>query len=172
MTGTLPFSQPLPHSKDKNNSYDATRSLSHGKSGSSDTWMNGGIPSRKPLAQPAGIAVGDSLDKVMLQCQPIPTISESDTVNEDGEFLLKIYRDHFALRFPFVVIPSNLSASAFRSQRPWLYKAITTVASQDRRAEQLKMGRSFMSEIAMAMLIDGEKNLDMLQSLLICKCQL
>jgi hypothetical protein len=171
MTGTLPFPQPLRYSKDKNGGCEPSQQFSHDKARSSDTWMNG-IPSRKPLGQADGVLVEESFEKVLSQCQPIAPISASNTVNGDGEFLLKIYRDHFSIRFPFVIIPPNISASAFRSQKPWLYKAVTTVASQDRRAEQLRMGKSFMSEISMAMIIDGEKSLDMLQGLLICKCHL
>lgn len=88
---------------------------------------------------------------------------------EDGEYFLKIYREHFSRRFPFIVISPTISAKEFRTQRPWLFRAVTLVASQDHRAQQLKSAEELITDLALAMLIKAEKSLDMLQGLVICK---
>jgi hypothetical protein len=42
------------------------------------------------------------------------------------------------------------------------------IAAQEERTRQQEMGKQIVSEIASAMLFQGEKSLDMLQSLCIC----
>lgn len=100
--------------------------------------------------------------------QPTPSIpSLLDT--KDGDYLLRIYREHFSRRFPFIVIPPNLSAEEFRTQRPWLFKAVIMTASQDNRSQQVDSAKDLITELALAMVVKAEKSLDMLQSLVICK---
>lgn len=88
---------------------------------------------------------------------------------KDGEYFLKIYREHFSRRFPFIVIPPTISAKDFRTQRPWLFKAVTLAASQDSRAQQLVSAQELITDLALAMVVKAEKSLDMLQGLVICK---
>lgn len=87
----------------------------------------------------------------------------------EGDYLLRIYRDHFSRRFPFVVIPKDVSAREFKAQKPWLFRAVTIVASQDSRSQQLSWAKDFMSDLAVSMIVHSEKSLDMLQGLVICK---
>jgi hypothetical protein len=86
---------------------------------------------------------------------------------KEGDDLLSIFREQFSPRFPFIIIPPNLSSSELQAQKPWLYKAITVVASQGNRTRQLELAKEIASEVALAMLLRSERSLDMLESLII-----
>jgi hypothetical protein len=86
---------------------------------------------------------------------------------KEGDDLLSIFREQFSPRFPFIIIPPNLSSSELQAQKPWLHKAITVVASQGNRTRQLELAKEIASEVALAMLLRSERSLDMLESLII-----
>jgi hypothetical protein len=86
----------------------------------------------------------------------------------DSRRLLNVYREQFAPHFPFIHIPDGVSAEDLRSQKPWLYRTVLMVAAQEERLRQQELGKQIVSDIVSAMLLRGEKSLDMLQSLCIC----
>lgn len=86
----------------------------------------------------------------------------------DSRRLLNVYREQFAPHFPFIHIPDGLSAEDLRSQKPWLYRTVLMVAAQEERLRQQELGKQIVSDIASAILLRGEKSLDMLQSLCVC----
>jgi len=65
-------------------------------------------------------------------------------------------------------MPDGISADELRSQKPWLYRTVLMIAAQEERLQQQELGKQIVSDIASAMLLRGEKSLDMLQSLCIC----
>jgi hypothetical protein len=86
----------------------------------------------------------------------------------NSRHLLDVYRQQFAPHFPFIHIPDSVSAEDLRCQKPWLYRTVLMVAAQEERLRQQELGKQIVSDIASAMLLRGEKSLDMLQSLCIC----
>lgn len=86
----------------------------------------------------------------------------------DSRRLLNVYREQFAPHFPFINIPDDVSAEDLRNQKPWLYRSIMMVAAQEERTRQQEMGKQIVSEMALEILLRGEKSLDMLQSLCVC----
>jgi hypothetical protein len=86
----------------------------------------------------------------------------------DSRRLLNVYRERFAPHFPFIHIPDGTSAEELRNQKPWLYRTILMIAAQEEILRQQELGKQIVSDIASAMLLRGEKNLDMLQSLCVC----
>ncbi|KAL2069099.1 hypothetical protein VTL71DRAFT_15437 [Oculimacula yallundae] len=88
-------------------------------------------------------------------------------VQQDANALLHLFREDFLPRFPFIVIPNGMSADTLRSQKPWLYKAVMTAAFQQDRVMQIEMSKQFLMDISAAMLLRGEKSLDMLQGLIV-----
>jgi hypothetical protein len=86
----------------------------------------------------------------------------------DSRKLLNVYREQFAPHFPFIQIPDGISVDELRSQKPWLCRTILMVAAQEERLVQQELGKQIVSEMASAILLRGEKSLDMLQSLCIC----
>jgi hypothetical protein len=85
----------------------------------------------------------------------------------EGDSLLKFFKDHFAIHFPYVVIPTDTTSDELRSANPWLHRSVMMVASQGNRPQQLEMAKQIATDIATAMLLRGEKSLDMLQSLIL-----
>jgi len=94
--------------------------------------------------------------------------SRNAILAHDPRRLLNVYREQFAPRFPFFHIPDGVSAEDLRSSKPWLYRTVLMVAAQEERLHQQELGKQIVSDIASAMLLRGEKSLDMLQSLCIC----
>ncbi|PMD35134.1 hypothetical protein L207DRAFT_466175 [Hyaloscypha variabilis F] len=86
----------------------------------------------------------------------------------DSRKLLNVYQEQFAPHFPFIQIPDGISVDELRSQKPWLCRTILMVAAQEERLVQQELGKQIVSEMASAILLRGEKSLDMLQSLCIC----
>jgi hypothetical protein len=86
----------------------------------------------------------------------------------DARRLLNVYQEQFAPHFPFISIPDCVSAEDLHRQKPWLYKTILMVAAQEERTRQQELGKQIVSDITCAMLLRGEKTLDMLQSLIVC----
>jgi hypothetical protein len=108
-----------------------------------------------------------------LQSRPIARPVSNNTLPPQGlqpqesDRLLNIFREQFSPRFPFVIIPPNISADDLRIQKPWLLKTVIMVASQGDLARQIEMVRRMNMEIAEAMLIRGERSLDMLEGLIL-----
>ncbi len=96
--------------------------------------------------------------------------SETHHLNpiHDSRHLLNVFREQFHTHFPFITIPDCVSPEDLRLQKPWLYRAILMVAAQEERTRQQELGKQIVSDMACAMLLQGEKSLDMLQSLLVC----
>ena len=79
------------------------------------------------------------------------------------DVLLDRYRRLMAPHMPFVVIPSGIDASSLASSKPFLLKAIETVAFFHDTAIQQRMVKDLMRQVSERMLINGEKSLDLLQ---------
>jgi hypothetical protein len=63
----------------------------------------------------------------------------------------------------------QLSHCSLPQRNFWLIPSrVLMLAAQEERTRQQEMGKQIVSEIASAMLLQGEKSLDMLQSLCIC----
>lgn len=81
------------------------------------------------------------------------------------QLLLENYRT-MADFFPFVNLPKDCSCRDLLQQRPMLVFSVLTVASHDSRLSQLTLSREFR-KVAMVMVMNGEKSLDLLQGLLV-----
>jgi hypothetical protein len=80
------------------------------------------------------------------------------------------YLQHFhsmALYFPFVVIPASTSISELARARPMLSLAIFTVSSMQDRPLQAKLEVILRTEFAERIMVQQEKNLDLLSALLV-----
>lgn len=99
---------------------------------------------------------------------PIPPIEDSSLWPSDGDVapLLEAYEDKMGGAFPFVVVPRQ-SIQTLRSNRPYLLKAVVTAAAHKNRELQRLRAVDFITSLSRAILIDGEKSLDILQALLV-----
>jgi hypothetical protein len=148
--------------------------------GNQDASWNGPTrtPSQRPVTPPDSAplpAVQNSyaIGTPLAAPRPVPQPSQSYSTSnfnitaEGEEDLLRVFREQFLTRFPFIIIPPGISASALRVQKPFLHRVIMTVASEGRRVQQIEMSKQISMDIAAALLIRGERSLDMLQALVI-----
>lgn len=69
--------------------------------------------------------------------------------------------------FPFVIVPSHMSAAQLHSERPVLWKAVMLQACHLEGGRQVFMGRKLLQELSEALLTKPRKGLDVLQGLLL-----
>lgn len=137
------------------------------KAGSCQSWLSSGIVCARdfvgghelfpPILNESGVQISPPNRQGTHSVPPM----------EDANTLLAIFKERFQPRFPFLAIPNDMSADLLRSQKPWTYKAVMMVAFQEDRFRQIEISKQFMMEVAAAMLIRGEKSLDMLQGMIL-----
>lgn len=81
------------------------------------------------------------------------------------QILMEIYRG-MTDYFPFVPLPKDCSCQELVLQRPMLMFAVLTVSSHDSARLKTKLSREFR-KVVMVKVMNGEKNLDLLQGLLV-----
>ncbi|KAK7923217.1 hypothetical protein PG985_007288 [Apiospora marii] len=86
---------------------------------------------------------------------------------EEAEEKLNSYRNNMMRLFPFVIVPSHMSAAQLRSERPVLWKAAMLQACFLEGGRQVYMGRKLLQELSEALLTKPRKGLDVLQGLLL-----
>ncbi|KAL6403938.1 hypothetical protein AUP68_13314 [Ilyonectria robusta] len=84
---------------------------------------------------------------------------------QEGDMLLEQYRTAHAGLFPFVIVPKGIASLELRQHRPFVWKAAMMVGCFLDGARQLKLGTELLSEVGQAAVVDGSKNLDLLQGL-------
>jgi hypothetical protein len=99
---------------------------------------------------------------------PQPSLSFvplNHNILHDEDDLLRAFKEQFAVRFPFILLPPHATSSELRTQKPFLHRAIMMVASQGKRMQQIEMAKEISMDIAAALILRGERSLDMLQAL-------
>ncbi|KAK8019814.1 hypothetical protein PG990_004952 [Apiospora arundinis] len=86
---------------------------------------------------------------------------------EEAEQLLEDFRSNMMHLFPFVIVPSHMSAAQLHSERPVLWKAVMLQACHLEGGRQVFMGRKLLQELSEALLTKPRKGLDVLQGLLL-----
>lgn len=97
-----------------------------------------------------------------------PGHASSGTNRMSTEVLYDRYQRLMAPHMPFVVLPFGSNASSLASSKPFLLKAIETVAFFHDTGTQQIMMKDLIQQLSERMLIKGEKSLDLLQGLLVC----
>ncbi|KAF4631881.1 hypothetical protein G7Y89_g6243 [Cudoniella acicularis] len=96
---------------------------------------------------------------------PIYRLPHIDLGSEDAGHLLHIFRDEMNPNFPFISIPDSVTASELRRDRPSLYTSVMAVTSRN-SSQQISLGKLFMKQVANRMVVDGERNIDLLLGIL------
>jgi hypothetical protein len=101
----------------------------------------------------------------------LSTAEGSDSSDPDSqdksEHLLQIFREQFAIHIPFLILSADETPQHLESTRPWLYRTMLMIASYEDLVRQEVTSKQIGTDIALAMLLRGEKTLDMLQALLV-----
>ncbi|KAL2011635.1 hypothetical protein VTN00DRAFT_4353 [Thermoascus crustaceus] len=85
----------------------------------------------------------------------------------DEDSYLDIFRTHMAGHFPFVVIDKGISAQDLKRNKPFLFRTVIMAASYKDVSQQTALGKEIIEYLSRRLLIEGEKNLDLLQGLLV-----
>lgn len=97
-----------------------------------------------------------------------PRLDESFYADEqEAQLVLNIYREKLAPHFPFIVVPPNVTPQELRQTKPFLYRVIMALACQRSSSHQQILSDSVRNVYINSVLVSGEKNLDLLQGLLV-----
>lgn len=113
---------------------------------------------------PAGSPV---LTTTLQVTEPVGFAAGSSPYPKHPNILLSIFREQFSTQFPFIAIPPAATAETLRSQKPWLYKTVLMIAYYEDRVAQLEAAKEIVLGITAGMLVRGDKNMDMLESLIL-----
>lgn len=79
--------------------------------------------------------------------------------------ILEAFRS-LANDFPFVVLPENITIPEIMTSKPLLFKAMKLAAAKS-PVQHYTLGQEIRAEVAKQIIIDGKKNLGILQALLV-----
>lgn len=106
---------------------------------------------------------------IVVEKHPTQKAPASNTISllSDEDSYLDIFRTHMAGYFPFVVIDKGISAQDLKRDKPFLFKTVIMAASYKDVSQQTTLGKEIIEYLSRRLLIEGEKNLDLLQGLLV-----
>ncbi len=118
-----------------------------------------------PTGNPASERV---LAKPLGTCSGLPPyhLPDIDFGIEDPDILLKIFRTEMLPNFPFIAISEGTAAETLRHESPSLFTSIIAVSSRN-SAQQAIFGKMVMQQLAERIVVNGERNMDLLQSVLV-----
>ena len=93
--------------------------------------------------------------------------SDLDFREERAEKLLNLYREEFSVHIAVEFVSPQETAQELQATRPWLFRTVMMLACRDERSRQIEQAIQIARDFADAMLIRGEKSLDLLQALLV-----
>ncbi|KAJ5217418.1 hypothetical protein N7468_010426 [Penicillium chermesinum] len=110
------------------------------------------------------------LSNASLSPGPAPSAPCSEDMHvpseQEGQRFISIFINKMLPLFPFVPIPSQMTADQLRREKPFLYRNIVMVASQDAQRHR-QSAQSIMQHVAEHIVLRGEHNIDLLQGLLV-----
>ncbi|TVY89145.1 Transcriptional regulator [Lachnellula willkommii] len=110
---------------------------------------------------------GDTLRDDGAGFESASTFPDPSRSTTDPDELLDVFRRKLARQVPFISVPEQMSALNLYRERPFLYQAIVTVSSYHDSVHQIDLGHQFLKHITEHLVVQGFKNLDMLQGLLV-----
>lgn len=144
---------------------------------------NGGNPQSLPTPEGSSAAsngeVTDSLFCQNLFCQgprnagpPGDALQKNTAIIEEldqglQEKILGEFRGVMSYFFPFVMLPQQATAATIRKERPNLYRACIFAGCRRYPVWQRELAECILKHTAEAMLVYGERSLDLLQGLLV-----
>ncbi|KAE9380950.1 hypothetical protein N431DRAFT_498703 [Stipitochalara longipes BDJ] len=93
-------------------------------------------------------------------------IDDFDLGCEDPDMLLAVFRDEMSPNFPFIDMTEFTRAEDLRRERPTLYTVILAVTTRN-TLQGRALGQAFLKQLAERMVVNGERNMDLLLACLI-----
>ncbi|KAI1059815.1 hypothetical protein LB506_008991 [Fusarium annulatum] len=106
---------------------------------------------------------------------PSPNFEQSTVDNvihdivsvQQADLLLADYRETFAPRFPYVIIPEGLTSLALQRTSPMLLLAILTTTSWKLRGQQDHLNQLFLKALGTKLVLEGDRGMDLLRGLMV-----
>ncbi|KIX04423.1 uncharacterized protein Z518_05291 [Rhinocladiella mackenziei CBS 650.93] len=98
---------------------------------------------------------------------PADVISENLITFGEAEVLLNEYRNELAENFPYIILPESTSLSSLRQASPMLLLAILVTASWKNQGQQEVLNDAYLRLMSSKLIIEGRKDLDLLQGLMV-----
>ncbi|KAI1390648.1 uncharacterized protein F4822DRAFT_393909 [Hypoxylon trugodes] len=95
----------------------------------------------------------------------VASSQESSVSPAEAEEILRSFRDQYIEFFPFVYIPPETTAAQLQQSRPFLWLNIVAVCCKNQQ-RKLALGHKIREHLAQRMLIDLDRNIDLLLGLL------
>ncbi|KIN04362.1 hypothetical protein OIDMADRAFT_176791 [Oidiodendron maius Zn] len=92
--------------------------------------------------------------------------SDFELREERAEKLLR-FKEQFQVHIPVEFVLPGETPQGLQASRPWLYRTVMMLSCQEERNRQIEQGNQIARDLMEAMLIRGEKSLDMFQALLV-----
>ncbi|KUJ10553.1 uncharacterized protein LY89DRAFT_263864 [Mollisia scopiformis] len=95
------------------------------------------------------------------------SLLQASPIEKGPDELLDLFRQNLARQVPFILIPELTTAEILAREKPFLYEAIIAAASYHDSVHQLALGKKFLARISENVVLLGNRNLDMLQGLMV-----
>ena len=90
-----------------------------------------------------------------------------DLEKDVADNLLYQFREQSMTYFPFVAIPPSWTASDLEKEKPLLWRVIIMITYNQNTSLQALLGKTLIEELTARLLLRGDKNIELLQSLLL-----
>ena len=98
---------------------------------------------------------------------PVAYIDRFVKSYNEAETMLHVFRNELTPLFPFVVIPPSMTFADLREKQPFLALVILMIGCRHDHVQQTAISKAIRDIISHNIFIKGERNLDILQSLLV-----
>jgi hypothetical protein len=108
---------------------------------------------------------------------PVPSLDNGDADPDivgrglltmtEADILLQNFKRLKTPHFPFVIIPPEIDATALRQRCPFLFLAVMAACLEENPALQKHLGVEIKKAICKRIILDDEKNIELLQGLLV-----
>lgn len=115
-----------------------------------------------PTVTPAASASSDHV----IETRETPPAATFEPSSSQAEEYLRRFCAQNLQQFPFYYIPSTTTAAQLQHEKPFFWLAIQTVSCTNASAQQIYLSTKFRETIAKRVVVDGERNIDLLLGLL------
>ncbi|EXM21906.1 hypothetical protein FOTG_10201 [Fusarium oxysporum f. sp. vasinfectum 25433] len=85
---------------------------------------------------------------------------------QQADLLVADYRDTFAAKFPYVIIPEGVTSLALRQTSPMLFLAILVTTSWKLRGQQDHLDQTFLKALGTKLILEADRDMDLLRGLM------
>jgi hypothetical protein len=117
-------------------------------------------------ADPAGSSTPAIASLTCLKDRPGPYTSESSE-HQLQERDLVTFRERYLQFFPLLELPREMTAVQLQQDKPMLCLAIQVLSAKG-HAEQVLLSKDLRETLARKIAAEGERSMDLLQSVLVC----